>query len=339
MPNTTKKCKACGGILPLLAFHAARTGRYGVASRCKACMNAAKRAAYSENTSLEQRRKERAGERQAEILRRQTEGKECCACVTYKPPVDFLKASRRFDGMQDCCKACASARAATYRLSNPEKARAYAKARNSRPEFRAQKNAAKRAKNIDRLSSRTEHYWHYVQWRQWCTHGFFEALDPTPHDAHVRAYPAKERVRRLKAMCDPGAHRAHVTAYFAHVKKGRSNLTTRAEIHKNLYTTFKGWLRKRLRHTLADGFSWARLFPYTQECVARHIEAQFLPGMGWHNRTDWHIDHKRPVAAFEIPQAQSNEFAECFALGNLQPLWATDNIKKGAKIPHCEIWV
>jgi hypothetical protein len=42
-----------------------------------------------------------------------------------------------------------------------------------------------------------------------------------------------------------------------------------------------------------------------------------------------HVDHKRPCAAFD--QTDPVQFAECWALDNLQPLWASDNIKKGAR--------
>ena len=277
---------------------------------------------------------ERAAAAQAEISRRQSEGKVCYACGVHKPPADFGKARGRFDGMQDQCTACRVAQSAEARAKDPEKYRAQARAAtrtlNRRPEVRVRKLAAKRGKNLDKLASKTEHYWHYVQWRRHCADGFFEALDPRRlHDAHVRAYPKKEAARRQKAMVHPETHHAHVAEYRRMAK--RSHLVTRTDVHNNLYVTFKGWLRKRLRHTLAGrGFSWGKLFPYTQECVARHLESRFLPGMGWHNRTDWHIDHIRPIAAFDIPSADSAAFAECFALENLQPLWAIDNIKKGA---------
>lgn len=61
-----------------------------------------------------------------------------------------------------------------------------------------------------------------------------------------------------------------------------------------------------------------------------HIESQFLPGMSWENRSSWHIDHK-------IPLSSAKSDVEMFSLchyTNLQPLWAVDNIKKGAKLPH-----
>jgi hypothetical protein len=60
-----------------------------------------------------------------------------------------------------------------------------------------------------------------------------------------------------------------------------------------------------------------------------HIENQFIEGMGWHNRNEWHLDHKYPVskAIDEAHLLLLNHYT------NFQPLWAADNIRKGNKIP------
>lgn len=58
-----------------------------------------------------------------------------------------------------------------------------------------------------------------------------------------------------------------------------------------------------------------------------HLESLFTPGMSWENYGEWHIDHKRPCASFDlrIPEQQR----ECFHYTNLQPLWGPDNLAKG----------
>jgi hypothetical protein len=59
-----------------------------------------------------------------------------------------------------------------------------------------------------------------------------------------------------------------------------------------------------------------------------HLESQFVEGMSWDNRGEWHIDHK-------IPLATANTVEELIKLShytNLQPLWGEDNIRKGCKI-------
>jgi hypothetical protein len=56
--------------------------------------------------------------------------------------------------------------------------------------------------------------------------------------------------------------------------------------------------------------------------------------MSWENRSEWHIDHRRPVSSFNFLSVDDPEFLECWALSNLQPLWAADNIRKGNALTH-----
>lgn len=61
-----------------------------------------------------------------------------------------------------------------------------------------------------------------------------------------------------------------------------------------------------------------------------HIESMFLPGMEWANRSEWHIDHIIPVAAFDI--RKPTEQRKAFHYTNLQPLWKRDNLVKSSKV-------
>lgn len=61
------------------------------------------------------------------------------------------------------------------------------------------------------------------------------------------------------------------------------------------------------------------------------IEAQFKPGMSWENYGDWHIDHIKPKAKFIITGPDDPQLKECWALSNLQPLWAKENLQKQSK--------
>ena len=64
------------------------------------------------------------------------------------------------------------------------------------------------------------------------------------------------------------------------------------------------------------------------EQVRTHLEKQFSEGMTWENHGEWHIDHIKPCVAFDL--SKEEEQRECFHYSNLQPLWAKDNIRKGA---------
>ena len=59
-----------------------------------------------------------------------------------------------------------------------------------------------------------------------------------------------------------------------------------------------------------------------------HIEQQFLPGMAWQNRSEWHLDHIVPVS-FAISEA---ELLSLNHYSNLRPLWGVDNQNKAARL-------
>lgn len=67
----------------------------------------------------------------------------------------------------------------------------------------------------------------------------------------------------------------------------------------------------------------------TVEEAKRHIEAQFLHGMSWKNWGEWHVDHIKPLASFDL--GDLDQLARACHFTNLQPLWALDNLTKGAR--------
>ena len=79
-----------------------------------------------------------------------------------------------------------------------------------------------------------------------------------------------------------------------------------------------------------DGQSWQDLLGYSADDLKAHIERQFLPGMNWSNIRDWHIDHIVPVSSFEFDSLDDPELRACFALSNLRPMWARENMSKNA---------
>lgn len=95
----------------------------------------------------------------------------------------------------------------------------------------------------------------------------------------------------------------------------------------------------RMRSMLAGCGGKARvrteeLLGYTLEELQAHIERQFTTGMSWEafHRGEIHIDHIVPVAAFKPASATCQDFRACWALTNLRPMWAKDNMRKGARL-------
>jgi len=60
----------------------------------------------------------------------------------------------------------------------------------------------------------------------------------------------------------------------------------------------------------------------------KYLESLFQPGMSWDNRGEWHIDHVRPCATFNLSDPEQQR--QCFHYSNLQPLWGVENMRKNS---------
>lgn len=65
------------------------------------------------------------------------------------------------------------------------------------------------------------------------------------------------------------------------------------------------------------------------EELKSRLEEQFQEGMTWENYGEWHVDHVKPCAKFNLNNPEEQK--ECFHYSNLQPLWAEDNLRKKDK--------
>ena len=61
--------------------------------------------------------------------------------------------------------------------------------------------------------------------------------------------------------------------------------------------------------------------------LLNHLEIQFKDGMSWDNYGEWEIDHIVPISI----AASVDEVYTLNHYTNLQPLWKSDNIRKGNK--------
>lgn len=70
----------------------------------------------------------------------------------------------------------------------------------------------------------------------------------------------------------------------------------------------------------------------SKDMLVTYIESQFTKGMGWHNRGEWHIDHIIPLSSASTVE----ELEKLAHFSNLRPMWANENMAKGAKIIECQ---
>jgi len=82
------------------------------------------------------------------------------------------------------------------------------------------------------------------------------------------------------------------------------------------------------------GRKWESLTGYTSNDLKKHLESLFTDGMNWERflAGEIHIDHIIPVSVFNFTSPEHIDFKRCWALENLQPLWAEDNRKKHDKL-------
>ena len=96
---------------------------------------------------------------------------------------------------------------------------------------------------------------------------------------------------------------------------------------------------------LKEGKSGKSILPYVDwnsyEELKAHLESQFEDWMTWENHGMWHpterrwqIDHIKPQSVLleGVTSMDDPKFRECWALENLQPLEARENIIKGSKL-------
>lgn len=96
-------------------------------------------------------------------------------------------------------------------------------------------------------------------------------------------------------------------------------------------------LRKVLRNRTAEAFhrggfsktsKTADMLGCDWDFFLRHLESQFHEGMSWDNRGEWHMDHIIPLSSAKT----EDELIALCHYTNIQPLWAADNLKKGANL-------
>ena len=132
--------------------------------------------------------------------------------------------------------------------------------------------------------------------------------------------PEKYKTRvKLWAMNNPDAARTMDREYMRKRLKGDLNFRILQNLRHRIYDTVKKG-KKSARTMELIGCSF--------EIFREHIQSKFKRGMTWDNYGEWHIDHIRPCASFDLADPEQQKI--CFNWTNLQPLWAMENYKKNS---------
>lgn len=304
MEYQEKKCYRCQKIKPFSEFYKNKAKKDGLTSACKRCSNEIGREGYLNNR-----------EKRLEYVKQyQLDNRKKC--------LKYLK-QYQLDNKESINK-----RQREYYKNNHEKALDSAK--RSRIKYREKKReAAKlyRIENVDIIKERAKQRWAADIEVSRAKQREYYAKDPEYQSKRARGYratnPDKYRKQaKILRLNNIEKYKKNERKYH---KKRMQNYTFKlsADISASIRLSLKG--NKNGRH-------WEELVGYTLQELIKCLEAKFQSGMTWGNRGKWHIDHKKPIASFNFNSYEDSEFKECWALDNLQPLWAFENLSKGNKI-------
>lgn len=109
-----------------------------------------------------------------------------------------------------------------------------------------------------------------------------------------------------------------------HYTKARQDPGKR--LHANISSSIRTSLKRK------HGKAWQVLVGFSLDDLKQHLERQFRPGMSWANYgSEWEVDHIIPRSAFNFSSSTDADFAACWALSNLRPLWRSENRQKSGK--------
>jgi hypothetical protein len=140
--------------------------------------------------------------------------------------------------------------------------------------------------------------------------------------ADTEAFNKKARERLAKWKRD------NPEKYKASVK--RKYIQRRADPAKRLLDSLRARVCESLKRGETKSASTLELLGCSIPELRERLEQQFRPGMSWDNYGPvWHVDHIKPCALFDFDDPAQQR--ACFHWSNLQPLFALENISKGAK--------
>lgn len=170
-----------------------------------------------------------------------------------------------------------------------------------------------------------------------------------------RAQLASSKIAKIKAQAKyAGTEKGKRTdRKYQQSNKGKKTRNFRQKQIRETNPTVKlrdiirGSVNKALKRNDAskNGNSCLDYLPYTIEELKEYLESQFEPWMSWENHGKynaktwndldpatwtWQIDHKEPHSNFSYISMDDQAFKDCWALDNLQPLSAKQNVLDGA---------
>jgi len=128
----------------------------------------------------------------------------------------------------------------------------------------------------------------------------------------------------IKTLASVRRYRARREYY----RKRAKNLSGIKRIRKSLRLRLGKFLKQAINNPTKKHYKGKnKLVGCNNTELKNHLEARFVDGMNWENYGKmWHVDHIKPCSLFDVTKQEDLLAINHYT--NLQPLWASDNLKK-----------
>lgn len=244
-----------------------------------------------------------------------TQYKICTKCGIPKTLSKFAKNKACRFGVTSTCKKCSNKYQQKWREANPEKGKEYTQKYYRRNPKKFNKRVQEwRARNPEKCKEDS---------RNWNKKNYARAKECTQRWIKENPERKREHDRKWK-KANPEK-----------VREGKRKIREKKKTDPTfkLNNSIRGGILKSLRGN-KNGRHWEDIVGYTLTDLKKHLEKRFAEGMTWEKflNGEIHIDHKIPISVFNFTSFNHRDFKRCWALKNLQPMWAIENLQKGAKL-------
>lgn len=254
--------------------------------------------------------------------------KTCTRCKESKSFDHFTKDKNSKDGHAKYCRPCRKEMKRKYYLRNKDKVLTKCKEyRKANPEkVAATKRRCYEAKKDEYLAKSKKRYAENKE-EILAKCAEYRAKNKDEIRARDNAYKRANRKELSRKQVEYQRRIAdRINEYSRNYARERRKRDKLYALRTNIRARFRFELAKRgetkqIKANKYLGCSWLEL--------RKHLESQFTNGMTWDNYGEWHVDHIVPLAVAKDRQ----QLIELCHYTNLKPLWAFDNISKGAKLP------